>query len=431
LTLALATYAEANGWFTPVFSSGAFTKLIATAVTFGVTTLLLRSALVSMFAAFRRARRNAEALESSNVELVASRDELAAQTRELERRSRYLEATAAVARDTTLELDLRSLLPRLASLVSEQLGFYHTGIFFLEPGGQWLELEAASSEGGQRMLARGHRLRIGEGIVGYAAQQRRYRLALDVGADAVFFDNPDLPQTRSEVALPLVARGDVIGVLDVQSTEPQAFTDEDMAALQALANQLAVAISNARLFWEAQRALESERGAYGELSRRAWQELLQAQPELAIVRDEQGILPTDSRPDAEVERALQTGQVALGEDGKDERQAVGLAVPIRVRGQVIGAIDAHKPAEGGQWTREQIALLATLSEQVGDALEDARLYQEAQRRAAHEQLTGEVAARIRATLDVDTVLQTAVREMREALDFAEVEVRLGRPSSFG
>jgi GAF domain-containing protein len=298
------------------------------------------------------------------------------------------------------------------------------------------------------MLAGGHRLAMGEGIVGHAAQQRQYRVAMDVDKDAAaglpFFDNPDLPQTRSEAALPLVARGAVIGVLDVQSTEPNAFGEEDMVALQLLANQVAVAVSNARLYWEAQQALESQRAAYGELSRDAWRLLLQAEPGLAIVKDEGGILPLDAPPDQEVRQALESGQAVVGSAGaeppglgrgivedfpagpspSDDGEGVGLAVPIRVRGQVIGAIDAHKPAGSGAWTPEQISLIETLTEQVGDALEDARLYRDAQRRAAREQTLAEVTGRMRESMNVDAVLQNAVREMRQALGAEAVELYL-------
>jgi GAF domain-containing protein len=394
------------------------------ALILGLIALLLRYAVRSLTLALDLARGNERALDATNRELVISRDRLARQATELERRARYLEVTATVARDATLELDVHEMLVRLLSLVGSQLGFYHAGIFFLEPGGEWLELQAASSKGGQRMLARGHRLRVGEGIVGYVAQHRRYRLAMDVGEDAVFFNNPDLPETRSEAALPLMARGVVIGVLDVQSTEPEAFSDEDMTALQTLADQVALAISNAQLFQQAQESLEAERRAYGELSRRAWQELLRAQPDLAIVRDKRGVLPVDFQPDKEAEQALQTGRLTMSEDRKGDGKAVGLAVPIRVRGQVIGAIDVHKPAEDGEWTPEQIVLLETLSKQVSDALEGARLYREAQRRAARDRVMAEVTAHMRETLDMDTVLRTAALELEQRLGLYDVTIRL-------
>jgi GAF domain-containing protein len=269
------------------------------------------------------------------------------------------------------------------------------------------------------MLARGHRLDMGEGIVGYAAQQGEPRIALDVGEDAVYFDNPDLPETHSEVALPLITRGELIGVLDVQSTEPQAFSDEDLAALQALANQLAVAISNARLFWQAQQALDAERRAYGEMSRAAWQELARTQGDLSVLRDERGLSPLVEQPDVEVEQALRTGRSATGGDGGQ-----GLAIPIRVRGQVIGAIDAHKADDAGEWTAEQAAMMETLAEQLGDALEDARLYEDIQRRAARERTIQEISDRMQRSADMAALMQITVEELNRRLGGSRAYVHL-------
>jgi GAF domain-containing protein/HAMP domain-containing protein len=353
--------------------------------------------------------------------------EVAERTADLEHRTRYLEATAVVSRDATSVLDPEELLSRVVTLISERFGFYHTGIFLLDATGEWAVLQAASSEGGQRMLVRGHRLKVGEeGMVGYVTGRGEHRIALDVGADAAFFGNPDLPDTRSEMALPLRARGEIIGALDVQSTEPQAFSDEDVATLQTLADQVAMALSNARLFQQAQESLEAERRAYGELSREAWSELLRAQPRLGFRRDKGGVSPVGDLWQPEITTALRTGKTTLGGDG-----ATSLAMPIKVRGQVIGVIDAHKPDDVGEWTPEQTALLETLTDQLGAALESARLYQETQRRATRERLTGEVTARMRETLDVETVLKTAVQEVRRALGLPEVVVRLGAspPSS--
>jgi len=346
---------------------------------------------------------------------------VADRTRELETRARYLEATNEVARDAASVLDLHELLARVVTMINERFGFYHAGIFLLNPSGEWAVLQAASSEGGQRMLARGHQLRVGEeGIVGYATGRGEPRIALDVGADAVFFDNPDLPETRSEMALPLQTRGgETIGALDVQSREPEAFSEEDVVVLQTLADQVAMAISNARLFQQAQASLEAEQRAYGELSLQAWRELLRARSELSFLNDERGFTPAGGLWSPEMQTVLRTGDTTLGEgDG------TALAVPVKVRGQVIGVIDAYKPQDTGKWTAEEIALMETLTEQLSVAMESARLYQETQRRAAREQLIGEVTTRMRETLDVDTVLQTAVREMGQALGLHDVTVRL-------
>ncbi len=358
-------------------------------------------------------------------ELEAHQDMLEAQvaerTADLARRNTHLEAAAQIAREAAAIQDVGHVLEETVRLISDRFGFYHAGIFLLDEAGEYAVLRAASSEGGQQMLAHGHRLQVGrQGIVGYVTGQGHPRIALDVGTDAVFFNNPDLPNTRSEMALPLRARGEIIGALDVQSTEPAAFSDEDVAVLQTLADQVAMAISNAGLFQQVQESLEAERRAYGTASRKAWGELFYTQPNLGQRYDPQGILPIDGRWREEMKLAAQKGETVPGEAGP----LPTIATPIKVRGQVIGVLDAHKPDDAGAWTPEEIALLETLTDQLGIALESARLYQDAQRRAIRERMIGEVTAHMRETLDVDIVLQTAVRQIGEALGLHEVTIRL-------
>jgi transcriptional regulator with GAF, ATPase, and Fis domain len=219
--------------------------------------------------------------------------------------------------------------------------------------------------------------------------------------------------------LPLRARGEIVGALDVQSREPAAFSEEDMAVLQTLADQIAVAISNARLFQQAQESLEAERRAYGELSRQAWRELLRGQPALGFLRNKQGLSTAGDLWLPEMETAVRTGQSTLSsEDG------AGLAIPVTVGGHVIGVIEARKSDRASEWAADEVALMQTLSDQLGVALEDARLYQDAQRREARERLIGQVTTRMRETLDVQTVLETAANEIYQALGLDKVVLRL-------
>jgi GAF domain-containing protein len=213
-------------------------------------------------------------------------------------------------------------------------------------------------------------------------------------------------------------RGRVIGVLDVQSTEPEAFTQEDVTVLQTLADQVATAINNARLFRQVEESAEAERRAYGELVGQRWADLLRGQAGLGFMSDRQAVAPAGEAWTPQMKTALESGQVVSGQD------ATAVAIPIKVRGRVVGVIDGKKPDGRGQWTDEEIALMQTLAEQSAVALESARLYQDSQRRAAQERLMGEIAAHMRETLDADTVLRTAIREIGEALDLAEVEVRM-------
>jgi len=203
---------------------------------------------------------------------------------------------------------------------------------------------------------------------------------------------------------------DIIGALDVQSILPEAFSKEDVAVLQTLADQVAMAISNAQLFQQAQEGLEAERRAAAQLTGQAWQELFHAERELSVVRSKHGLATTNELPRPEIATARRTGKITVDEDTKSS-----LAAPVKVRDHVIGVIDAHK-AEGA-WTPEEIALVETLTEQMGVALESARLYQDTQRRAVQERLVGEITTRMRETLDLQTVLKTTVSEIGKTLGF--------------
>jgi signal transduction histidine kinase len=166
----------------------------------------------------------------------------------LQRRQRLLEAAARVAHTITSILDLEKILPAAVDVICEEYGFYYAGIFLIDPGGAWAELHAGRGAAGQAMLAEGHRLAIsGESMIGAAIRERAARIARDVGEEKTHFKNPHLPATRSEMALPLIVKDAVLGALTVQSTAVDAFSDEDSAALQTLADQVAIAINNARL----------------------------------------------------------------------------------------------------------------------------------------------------------------------------------------
>lgn len=179
---------------------------------------------------------------------------------ESQRRLVRLEAVATVGRDATVLIDPDDLLRRVTHLISAQFGFYHVGIFLLDEKREYAVMRASNSEGGRRLLELGHKLKVGaQGMVGYVAATGEPRIALDVGADAVHFVNVFLPQTRSEISLPMRHRGEVLGVLDVQSTEAGAFSPDDFTALQIMADQLANALVNARLYEALQRRLEETR----------------------------------------------------------------------------------------------------------------------------------------------------------------------------
>jgi GAF domain-containing protein len=388
-------------------------------VILGVLSVISWLSSSSLGNALKEARRNASALAESNLELEAGRALLEAHARELEQRSTQLEASAEVSRAATSILEIERLIQQVVELIRERFDLYYVGLFLTDEAGEWAVLCAGSGEAGQAMLARGHRIKVGEGMVGWSVAHAQARVALEADEDAVRLATVELPDTRSEAAMPLHSRGQVLGALTVQSTRPGAFDQDTMVALQIMADQVAVALDNAHLFAEAREALEAERRAYSELSREAWGELLKVQANLGFLKSKSRLSSAGDvwRPD--MGTAIQTGQTIVSEDG-----ATNLTTPIKARGQVIGVIGARKPDDAGAWTQDEIALLETLAEQLSVALESARLYQDTQRRAVRERLTGEVTARMRETFDVETVLKTAAQEVRQALGLPEVVVRL-------
>jgi GAF domain-containing protein len=225
--------------------------------------------------------------------------------------------------------------------------------------------------------------------------------------------------------LPLMVGDEVLGALDVQSTERQAFGEQDVTVLQTMADQVAIAISNARLVRRVRESLETERRAYGQMTLEAWRTLIRTGIGSGRRYDPQRLLPTDSASGKSMAKPVGEGRAIAGKD----RPGATMAVPLKMRGQVVGVLDAYKPAGIGEWTEDEIALFQGLVDQLGLALESARLYQDAQRRALEDRLVGEITARLRATMDVDAVLQTAVREVGSALGIERVELRLRSPQS--
>lgn len=339
---------------------------------------------------------------------------------DLENKTRKIETISKVAREITSFRDLSSLLSAATNLIHENFGYYHVGIFLLDNRKEYAVLTAANSKGGKKMLERGHMLKVGEtGIVGYVAQSLQARIAHDVGADAVFFNNPDLHETRSEMALPLVVNTQILGVLDVQSTQPMAFTEEDITTLQTLAEQLAIAIQNARLFTEAEKALETARLAYGEQSREAWSKILHSQSKIGFLATPPVTVSIQNDTTAPViSKAIESGDLILGEDG------LTICVPVKIRGQVIGAIRLKKSEIAEAWTQDETNLAIALSDQLSGALESARLYRDSLQRAARESLVSEISGRITASATRDAILRETVQELGQSIGNVSVTFQL-------
>ncbi len=350
-------------------------------------------------------------------ELIDSlEDRVKARTKELEatsiqttRRAAQLQTIAQVAQSIAAIQDFDQLLPDITKLISEQFGYYHAGIFLLDENQEFAVLRAANSEGGQKMLARNHKLRVGqEGIVGYAISEKRAKVALDVGSEAVYFDNPDLPATRSEIALPLIIGTEVIGALDVQSEEPGAFSNEDIEVLTTLANQVAVAIENARLFETAQKTVKELERTIQLYVQSEWRQFSNSSPLFGYRANQSGL--------EQLKKPVQ-------ENGGSAQSSSIYKVPIELRGVTIATLDVDLGKNVEKYTQEEIAIIQAAAERVGLALENARLLQESQRRAAKEQLIGDISAKISASINMRNVLQAAAEELGRVMPGSDIVVQ--------
>jgi GAF domain-containing protein len=340
------------------------------------------------------------------------------------KRANELQSISEISKIITGEQKLENLLPLITRLVSESFHFYHTGIFLIDSTNQFAILQAANSMGGQNMLKRGHKLEVGEsGIVGYVAQSGLPRISLDVGQDAVYFNNPDLPNTRSEMALPLKVRDRIVGVLDVQSEKPGAFTENDSKTLSILADQISIALENARLFTQTQQALSEAQALYRQNLQEGWKtfsrekEFVGYRQSLTSGRKLDKVVETD-----EIRQAVNRGE-ALIFHADGITQEASIVVPIKLRGQIIGNMNIKAPVKNRQWSEDEVNLAEVISERLSIALENARLIQESQRKAIKEQQISEVTGKIGASFNLKNVLQTAVEELGRAMPGSEVVIQ--------
>jgi GAF domain-containing protein/HAMP domain-containing protein len=323
-----------------------------------------------------------------------------------------LHAIAEIVRSVTLIQNLDQLLPEITRLISKAFGFYHVGIFLIDPSNRYAVLQASNSEGGQAMLARNHRLTIGEtGIVALVTSTGQPRI-FNAGSeeDNIFFNNPDLPNTQSEIALPLRIGENIIGALDLQSTESFAFSTESIDTFSLLADQISIAIQNNRLFDETRTALVESEVFYQQSAVAGWRKFLG--------QGMTGYRYINGRIEAVNEGSIKTNSSTKSVNADFET----LSIPINIRGKTLGTLDIHQAGRNLPWGETEIRTFQSIMDRLSFALENARLYSDAQKRASKERAISEISTKIRSTNDPNEMIRVAINELKQALNIKDVRI---------
>jgi GAF domain-containing protein len=391
------------------------------AITFAIYILiamLFSLASRNAYLALARARQSERELAASNQQLqeltqdleqrISERmGELSRANEDAQKGVNKFRAITEVTRAISVKQKLQDLLPEITTVISEQFGFYHVGLFLIDSSNQYAILSATNSEGGKTMLARGHKLAIGElGAVGYVTQSGRPQVALD--ADTKYF-NSALPLTRSEMALPLKMGRQIIGVLDVQSTEANAFIDQDIDILSILAEQVSLAIQNARLFDRTEKTLAEADVIQRQYIRETWSRLPKEEKLSGFRYSVAGAVQ------------LLGGETATtDEDIKDKRE---VSVPIILRGETIGTLSVQVPKSEHVAT-DQMDLIKAVAERVALSAENARLFGETTRRAERERIISDIASKIGTSVRTESILRTTATELSQLLEDADIFINL-------
>lgn len=319
------------------------------------------------------------------------------QANTLEKRVRQLKTASEISRTISSILNPQIVIQQVAEMLRADFDLYYVGVFLIDPSREYAVLRYGTGDAGKKMLAAHHRLAVGGySMIGWATQTRKPRIALDVGEEAVHFDNPYLPETRSELALPIISPNDILGALSIQSTQPNAFDENDILILQSIADSIAVALENANSFDKTQKALEDIRVLNKAFVQQAWGEELEQSGDLKYSFENPQVVSTESKNT--------------------------IKVPLVLRDETIGYINLE--VDGDELPADQKEFLQTISTQTSIALENARLLEETQRAAAQEQKLNDLTSQFSRAITIEDILRTAVIEFGKLPSVSEASISL-------
>ena len=301
------------------------------------------------------------------------------------------------------------LLPQVTDFIRNQFDLYYAQIYLLDEAKRYAVLRAGTGDAGQQLLARGHRLDLAEtSIVARTVQTGTPVLVSNTETSDVHSPNPLLPDTRSEVAIPLIVGNDILGVLDMQAIEAETFNEENLPVFQAMANQLASALQGTALYDEAQTAISRAEAVNRRLAADQWEGYL------GRLGAGQGI---GYEYDLEAPRPLQAS-ISNGESNGNH-----MLQTIKLGEQPIGSILIGEDRER-EWLPEEVALIQDVSGRLAQALEQYRSYDETQRRAVELQAVARVSTEATTNLDINALMQDVVDLTKESFNLYHVHIYL-------
>ena len=363
----------------------------------------------------------------------------------LELQVRRLGIAATLNERLSAILNLEMLLAEVVNQVQDSFNYYHTHIYLLDNRGEQLVVAEGAGEAGRQMKASGHSIPLDApaSLVARAARSGELVRVDNAREEADWLPNELLPDTRAEMAVPIVLDGQVVGVLDVQSNEIGGLDEGDANMLRSLANQVAVAIRNANLFAEVEGALAEARAAQARYTDQAWQAVQLRRPEYNYQRADAAPLPEETlvqlkhaaltKAEAAIASA-ENSRVGAGStpDPDPDRQTQNqpaLVAPIKVQNQVVGTMHflENDPARQHPWTEQEIALVQAIADQVAQSAENLRLFEQVQERASRERLIGQITDKLRRAPSMEALLETGVSELALVLGTGRTYVRFGSP----
>lgn len=382
-----------------------FIDWAAYTINFSIASVILIIAIHQLKKEFVRVTRDTQsAFETLVTERKQLENTVRERTDELEARAMQLRSSASISRTIAEMQDISELMEKVTSLTSEQFGYYHVGLYLLDERKRNAFLQASSSADGKRLIGQGIRIEPDRlNLIHRVIESNHSYITSDVDT-ASFVRDVNFPLTRSRMLLPLIVRNNVIGILDMHADQPHFFDMQDAEALQTLADLVAISIDNAHLINETRNLLRQLDTYTSVQTHETWSKFT-SRHKPAYQYTPAGVRPIFSG------------------SKKDDKES--LRIPLILHGQTIGALTLKKKGTATAWSEREHILVEKVADQVALALENSRLVDETQKRAMRDQVIANISARVRETLNVESVLQTAATELRKVFDLKEAEISIG------